>query len=294
MAFEYLDPFEYEIGWRDIVNDVQLPVEERVPDPGITTVWESQDTINLSIGEAVLVRIETSDPFLDGQPISTALGDLVYTGAGVPTISLSQTSGQSTTATITAAGGSVNITYLRLRARSLPVAKTVLVAASDSTSIARHGDRSYQDDVPWAGQHDAFAVSQLLLAQYSERRPTVSVRLVSSDVAAHLEVVSRQISDLVTIRNAEIGLDGDFFIENVQHTLARMTAQDDCPGPVHYAVFGCEQSGIVVADNPFRFDVVGAGFDDGVFDPTAADNPSTVFIFDHATQGQFDVGKFGT
>ena len=294
MAFEYLDPFEYEIGWRDIVNDVQLPVEERVPDPGITTVWESQDTINLSIGEAVLVRIETSDPFLDGQPISTTLGDLVYTGVGVPTISLSQTSGQSTTATITAAGGSVNITYLRLRARSLPVTKTVLVAASDSTSIARHGDRTYQDDVPWAGQHDAFAVSQLLLAQYSERRPTVSVRLVSSDVAAHLEVVSRQISDLVTIRNPEIGLDGEFFIENVQHVLARMTAQADCPGPVHYATFGCEQSGIVVADNPFTFDLAGAGFDDGVFDPTAADNPASVFIFDHATQGQFDVGKFGT
>lgn len=294
MAFEYLEPFEYEIGWRDIVNDVQLPVEERVPDPGITTVWESQDTISLSIGEAVLVRIETSDPFLDGQPISTALGDLVYTGAGVPTISLSQTSGQSTTATITAVGGSVNITYLRLRARSLPVAKTILVAAADSTSITRHGDRTYQEDVPWAGQHDAFAVSQLLLAQYSERRPTVSVRLVSTDLAAHLDVVSRQISDMITIRNAELGLDADFFIENVQHTLARMVAEDSCPGPVHYATFGCEQSGIVVADNPFTFDVVGAGFDDGVFDPTAADNPASVFIFDHATQGQFDVGKFGT
>lgn len=294
MAFEYLEPFEYEIGWRDIVNDVQLPVEERVPDPGITTVWESQDTISLSIGEAVLVRIETSDPFLDGQPISAALGDLVYTGAGVPTISLSQTSGQSTTATITAVGGSVNITYLRLRARSLPVAKTILVAAADSTSIARHGDRTYQEDVPWAGQHDAFAVSQLLLAQYSERRPTVSVRLVSTDLAAHLDVVSRQISDMITIRNAELGLDADFFIENVQHTLARMVAEDSCPGPVHYATFGCEQSGIVVADNPFTFDVVGAGFDDGVFDPTAADNPASVFIFDHATQGQFDVGKFGT
>ena len=294
MAFEYLEPFEYEIGWRDIVNDVQLPVEERVPDAGITTVWESNDTISLSIGEAVLVRIETSDPFLDGQPISTALGDLVYAGAGVPTISLSQTSGQSTTATITAVGGSVNITYLRLRARSLPVAKTILVAAADSTSIARHGDRTYQEDVPWAGQHDAFAVSQLLLAQYSERRPTVSVRLVSTDLAAHLDVVSRQISDMITIRNAELGLDADFFVENVQHTLARMVAEDSCPGPVHYATFGCEQSGIVVADNPFTFDVVGAGFDDGVFDPTAADNPASVFIFDHATQGQFDVGKFGT
>lgn len=294
MAFDYLEPFEYEIGWRDIVNDVQLPVAERIPDPDITTVWESTDTISLAIGEAIPVRIETSDPFLNGQPISSALGDLVYTGSGVPTISLSQTSGQSTTATITAVGGSINVTYLRLRARSLPVAKTVLVAASDSTSITRHGDRTYQQDVPWAGKHDAFAVAQLLLAQYAERRPTVTLRIVSSDVATHLQVVSRQISDLIRIRNAELGLDGDFFIENIAHTLARMTAQDTCPGPVHYATLGCEQSGIVVADNPFTFDVTGAGFDDGVFDPTAADNPTTVFIFDHATQGQFGVGKFGT
>jgi hypothetical protein len=294
MAFDYIDPFEYEIGWRDIVNDVQLPVDERVPDPDITTVWESQDTINLAIGEATQVRIETSDPFLEANPITLAAGDIVYTGSGVPTISLSRTSGQSTTATITAVGGTLNITYLRLRARSLPVAKSILVAASDSTSIARHGDRSYQEDVPWAGQHDAFAVSQLLLAQYAERRPTVSLRIVSSDLAHHLQVVGRQISDLITIRNSELGLYGDFFIENVSHTLARMTAQSACPGPVHYAAFGCEQSGIVVADNPFTFDLVGSGFDDGVFDPTAADNPATVFIFDHATQGQFDVGRFGT
>jgi hypothetical protein len=294
VAFDYIGPFEYEIGWRDIVNDVQLPVDERVPDPDITTVWESQDTISLAIGEAAQVRIATSDPFLEAQPISATLGDIVYTGAGVPTITLSQVSGQSTTATITAVGGGINVTYLRLRARSLPVAKTVLVAASDSTSIARHGDRTYPDDVPWASQHDAFAVAQLLLAQYSERRPTVSVRIVSSDLAAHLQVVGRQISDLITIRNSELGLYGDFFIENVQHTLARTVSAETCPGPVHYAVFGCEQSGIVVADNPFTFDVAGAGFDDGVFDPTAADNPSTVFIFDHATQGQFDVGKFGT
>jgi hypothetical protein len=294
VAFDYIEPFEYEIGWRDIVNDVQLPIGERVPNPGITTVWESQDTISLAIGEAAQVRIETSDPFLDGQAISSALGDIVYTGAGIPTISLSRTSGQSTTATITAVGGGINVTYLRMRARSLPVAKTILVAASDSTSIARHGDRSYQEDVPWAGQHDAFAVAQLLLAQYAERRPTVSVRIVSSDLAHHLEVVGRQISDLITIRNSELGLYGDFFIENVRHTLARMAAQDDCPGPVHYATFGCEQSGIVIADNPFTFDLADAGFDDGVFDPTAADNPATVFIFDDATQGQFDVGKFGT
>ncbi len=76
--------------------------------------------------------------------------------------------------------------------------------------------------------------------------------------------------------------------------LARMTAADTCPGPVHYVSFGCEQAGIVVSDNPFTFDKTGAGFDDGVFGGTGSDDPATVFIFDHPTQGQFDVGRFGT
>ncbi|MBP5870830.1 hypothetical protein [Streptomyces scabiei] len=293
MAFDFISPFEYSHGWRDIVNDVVFPVDERHPDADLTAVWESTATISLTIGQSVTVDVQTSDPFLDAQDIDDGT-DIIYSGAGVPSVLLSRRSGQSAAITITAVGGSLTITYLRLRARSVPVVRTIQVAAADSTSITRHGQRTYPDEAPWAGQHDALAVAQLLLAAYSERRPAVSLRIVSSDLAHHLQVVERQISDLITIRNGELGLYADFFIENVQHTLARMTGQDDCPGPVHYATFGCERSGVVVPDNPFTFDVAGAGFDDGVFDPTAADNPETVFIFDDATQGQFDFGRFGT
>lgn len=293
MAFDFISPFEYSHGWRDIVNDVVFAVEERHPDADLTAVWESTATISLAIGQSISVDVQASDPFLDAQDITDGI-DIIYSGAGIPATLLSRRSGQSATITITAVGGSLTVTYLRLRARSVPVARTVQVASSDSTSIARHGQRTYPDEAPWAGQHDALAVAQLLLAAYSERRPTVSLRIVSSDLAHHLQVVGRQISDLITIRNGELGLYADFFIENVQHTLARMVGEDDCPGPVHYATFGCERSGVVVPDNPFTFDVAGAGFDDGVFDPTAADNPDNVFIFDDATQGQFDFGRFGT
>jgi hypothetical protein len=291
--FTFIPPFEYSHGWRDIVNDVTFAVQERHPDDALSAVWESTATISLTIGQSVTVDVQASDPFRDAQDIDDGT-DILYTGAGVPTTLLSRRSGQSATITITAVGGSLTITYLRLRARSVPAVRTVQVASADSTSIARHGQRTYPDEAPWAAQYDAFAVAQLLLAAYAERRPTVSLRIVSSDLAHHLQVVGRQISDLITIRNSELGLYGDFFIENVQHTLARMVGQDDCPGPVHYATFGCERSGVVVPDNPFTFDVAGAGFDDGVFDPTAADNPETVFIFDHPTQGQFDFGAFGT
>lgn len=293
MAFDFISPFEYSHGWRDIVNDIVFAIEERRPDADLTAVWESTSVISLSIGQSVTVDVQASEPFRDAQDIADGT-DIVYSGAGVPVTLLSRRSGQSAAITITAAGGALTVTYLRLRARSVPVARTVQVAAADSTSITRHGQRTYPDEVPWANQNDAAAVAQLLLAAYAERRPTVSLRIVSSDLAHHLQAVSRTISDLITIRNGELGLIADFFIENVSHTLARMADADDCPGPVHYATFGCERAGVVVPDNPFTFDVAGAGFDDGVFDPTAADNPETVFIFDHATQGQFDVGMFGT
>ncbi|HEX9832547.1 MAG TPA: hypothetical protein VGA66_05565 [Mycobacterium sp.] len=293
MAFDFIEPFEYEHGWRDIVNSTTFPVSERRPDASLSVVWNSNSAISLNIGESTTVQVQASEPFRDAQDIDDGT-DIVYTGTGVPVVLLSRRSGQSTTITITAAGGTVNMSSLQLRARSVPVARVVEVTTADSTSIARHGERTYPEDVPWANQHDAFAVGQLLLAAYAERRPTVGLRIVSSDLADHLQVVMRQISDRITIRNSELGLYADFFIETVRHTLARMVGEDTCPGPVHYATFGCERTGAVVPDNPFTFDKAGAGFDDGVFDPSGFDNPDTVFIFDHATQGQFGTGQFGT
>lgn len=294
MAFDYIAPFTYEIGWRDIVNDVSFDVEERAPAGELSVVWESDDTLSLTLGESVQVHVQASDPFMDAQDPQTGT-DIITTGAGTPIVTLSRRSGQNTTITITAAGAALTVTHLQVRALSVPVTRTVQVTADDSTSISRHGLRSYPDDAPYAGRHDAFAITQLLLARYAERRPTVELHLVSCDTAHHVQEVTRTISDLITIRNGELGLYGDFYIEWLQHTLTRMPAQGEvCPGPVHYAVLGCETSGITVPANPFTFDKVGAGFDDGVFDPTAADNPSSVFIFDHPTQGQFDVGKFAT
>lgn len=291
----YIDPFEYEIGWRDIVNDVRIEVTERTPDPGFTTVWESDATLSLSTNETVPVSIQTQEPFMDAQTPTVAAGDFVYTGAGTPTvITMSETSGQATTVTVRAVGGPVNISYMRLRARSIPVARTVQVLETDSTSIAKHGDRTYPDDIPYVSQEDAEAVAQIILSRYAERRPTVSMRLVSNNLTTHLQEITRTISDLITIKNPQIRLDENFFIENIQHTLARMVSDDTCPGPMHYATFGCEQADTAAAGNPFTFDKVGAGFDDGVFGANIADDPTTLFIFDHPTQGQFDVGRFAT
>ncbi|MDK1473614.1 hypothetical protein QNO07_09300 [Streptomyces sp. 549] len=291
-SHSYLPPFDYSIGWKDIVNAVTFEVEERRPSR-VQVVWESESTISLSQGQSTQIHAQAEDPFFDAQDLVLGV-DIVVSGAGVAVTSLSRRSGQSLIINITAAGGAVSITRLQVRARPVPVARTVQVTSDDSVSIARHGRRSYGEGAGQAGQHDAFAIGQLLLAHYAQRSPTVQLRLVSSDLSHLLQIVTRTLSDRITIRNGELGLDRDFFVERISQTIRRMRDVEACPGPVHYAELGCESSGQDIPANPFIFDKTGAGFDDGVFDPTAADNPAEVFIFDHPTQGQFGVGRFGT
>lgn len=295
MALSFIAPFDYAHGWRDIVNDVSFDIEERRPDTDRSVVWESTDTIALSLGQTVTVEAKASEPFRDA--ITPVAGtDLVYGGAGTPAASISRTSGQSTTISVTAVGGAVTITRMQLRARAVPTVRTVKMGASDSVSIQRHGQRSNPDDAPWANQHDALAVAQLLLAHYAQRRPTVGLRLVSSDEEHLLQILQRTISDMITISHGELGLSANFHVESIEHSITRMPADESsgCEQRIHYATLGCERTGLIVPANPFTFDVPGRGFDDGVFDPTAADDPANVFIFDHDTQGRFDYGRFAT
>ena len=297
MVLSFIEPFNYSHGWRDIVNDVSFDVTELQPSDTHPPVWESNDTIDLTIGQTIQVQAKASDPFREA--ITPAAGtDIVFSGAGTVAATISRTSGQSTTISVTAIGGDVTISRLQLRALPVTAVRTVKISAADSVSIQRHGQRSNPGDAPWANQHDAYAIAQLLLAHYAQRRPTVELRLVSSDSAHLLQILTRQISDLITIQHGELGLDADFFIESIAHTLARMPGEEEaesgCEKRVHYAVLGCERTGLTVAANPFTFDVAGRGFDDGVFDPTAADNPQSVFVFDDPVRGQFDVGRFGT
>jgi hypothetical protein len=293
----FIEPFGYSHGWRDIINQVGFDVEERHPQSAIATVWESNDTLVLTIGQAIQIQAKAGDPFRDAQDLIIGT-DIVISGTGTVATSLSRRSGQSTVITITAIGGTVTITHLQVRARPVPVARTVKVSADDSVSIGQHGRRSNPDDAPWAGQHDARAIADLLLAHYAQRRPTVQLRLVSSDRDHLLQILTRTISDMITIAHGELGLNADFHVESLQHTIARMPdsteAESGCEQRVHYAVLGCERTGLIVPPNPFTFDVAGRGFDDGVFDPTAADDPDAVFIFDHPAQGRFDFGRFGT
>lgn len=287
---DYTPPFTYSNGWRDIVNVVSFDVPERSPDASLSDAWTSDTTLSLSIGQSAVIDVSTSDPFRDAV-VPVAGTDYTLTGAGTALVTLSRTQGQSVKITILAVGGSIVVSDLKLRARLIPVRRTVKVSQRDAASVTSHGERAYPKDAPWANAQDAYAIANMVLLHYSVRRPTVQMRVVSQDPEHLAQILQRALSDRIHIRNDELGLDSDFFIEKIAHTVERIN-QVNRP-PVHAVVFGCEKD-LERFANPFTFDLRGAGFDDGVFDPFKFDDPDTVFIFDDPDSGRFNFGQFGT
>jgi len=289
-GLDFTAPFTYAHGWRDIINSVSFDVPERIVSGDLEDVWTSEDTISLGIGQSTEIAISTSDPFVDAvTPVSGT--DYTVSGAGTLNVVMSRTSGQSVKITLLAVGGAVVVSSLKLRAKPITVTKTIKVTRQDTGSITLHGERAYPDAAPWANANDADAIAGMVLLQYAQRRPTVQLRVVSENPEHFVQLLTRTVSDRIHITHGEASLDADFFVERVTHTVRRIN-QDGKP-PVHAVVFGCERD-LVSTANPFRFDVRGSGFDQGVFDPITADNASTVFIFDHPAQGVFDTGLFGT
>lgn len=296
-------PLSYDHGWRDIVNSVTFSVPIRqAPDltvdrgameavdgsgeffTHLSEVWTSSNSYVLSAGEIVEVEAESSEPFYDAE-VPVEGRDFVETSGGLESVWLSRTSGVSLSIFLKAAVSNTVVTDLRLRARPIPVTTTLQVTLTDSESIAQYGVRSGTVEAPWAGLCDARAIGNLVLAQRAERLPIVSMRVVHDGNTSRLtQQLSRDLSDRVTVVESETGLNDDFYIERITHTIGD-------GGLFHETVFGLEKARDQVA-NAFTFDTAGKGFNGGVFGAGGISDPDNVLRFDTTGQG-FDQGLFG-
>jgi hypothetical protein len=222
-------------------------------------VWNSQDRITLVAGETATLTARASDPFYNA---IIPVQDVDYTlVSGAPQITLTKLSGQSTTVTILAVGVDAIIDGLQVRATTVPVLTTVVLHAEDSVSIGNYGRRSAPDSLApvWANLYDAQAIQEVILARRADRVPTVSVTLVNANNTLLTQQLTRDLSDLVRVKLAQIGLDADCFIEQIQHQIGQ-------GGLEHRTTFGLEKA------------------------PT---QPTAVFIIGSATSGVLGTNRLG-
>lgn len=276
------DPITYNHGWKEIINTISMDVPIRQIDTDPSVVWSAGGVLTLNSGDTLNVSAGSSSPFINAiVPVSGTDFNLV---SGSVTVSLSQTSGQSTTIVLTSVGGAV-VQNLQLRAQAIQ-APTVTITATDTQSAQKYGPKSLDSSrLPtWAAQYDAAAIFALIIGKRAERLPTLQVTMRGAGGAARLtECLIRNLSDRVHLTESLTGLDSDCFIEQIAHSVGQ-------GGTEHVTTFGVEKAQ-VIPTNVFTFDTSGQGFDQGVFGGGGLDNPTTMFRFDTTGQG-FDQGFF--
>lgn len=251
-------PLNYDHGWKDIVNTIRIDVDERKIDLLRSDVWTSETIHNLAASEQLDLNISTSDPFYDAR---TPIEDADYIlESGTVTVSLSKTSGQSTIMSFVAGGSGARVTNVKLNALNVPVVRSRVVMKTDATSISQYGSRAPEDfSTPWLSWEDARAVAQVMLNYRAQRLPVVTIRLTGGNDTIMTQQLARDLSDRVTLIDAETGLNAAFHIDRIEHTITGAGSQ------MHETTFACEKALPGAAPNVFRFDTAGSGFNQGVF-----------------------------
>jgi hypothetical protein len=276
-------PITYDQGWKDVINSVTIVATERQPSGVLTAVWTTDNVFTLTDGETQLITAQSNDPFL-GALVPVAGTDYTVL-SGAVTVTISRTRGASSLIQIKASGGPATIKGMQLRAYPILVINSTQIQVEDSTSVSSAiGRRSYTQDAPWCNRYDALAIANTVLSLRAQRLPVVTITLENFNDTLMTQILSRDLSDRITIVDSETGVNADFFIERIEHTVTGSGQR------LHRTVLTCEKA-VVIPATVMRFDVSGRGFDQGTFGATGVNDPTMVFRFDTASQG-FDQGVF--
>lgn len=229
-------PFSYNPGLKDIINAAELTTKKREAAASYSAIWSLGQTVTLSPGETRKYGATSSDPFTDAQtPVDAT--DYTVTSGSLSTVSLNRTSGQSVTITLTAGASGATVTGLQLRAKAVTVTNTTGVqnTIDTSTSITRYGRQVYTAAVrSEIALNAAQDLVNAIVSRYQEPRPTVTLSVNNETADRMTQILSRDISDRITIVEAQTGVDHDYWVERIHHRISD-------GGYLHVAEFGCEK-----------------------------------------------------
>jgi hypothetical protein len=231
----FSDPAEYSIGFRDLINTVIIDVDARRAERE-QVVWETEDVINVAASSSVTIPAKADDPFYDAVVPAEADGAFTVQAGSVASVSLSRTSGASTTITVTAGASATVIDGMALRAKPVPVVRSYRIEASDSASIAKYGIQTWEEsELKWVNRYDAQAIADLIIAQRAERLPVFTITVKNANDTRKVQMLSRALSDRVTIVEAETSTNNTHYIERITHAIESV-------GFAHDTAFACERT----------------------------------------------------
>lgn len=259
--------FEADESWSSIINDVTVSVPIRKP-TGRIVVWETTDPVWLLAG-AYTLTIETTDPFYNLEYDTRNSIQYEQSLGGPSSVTFSRSSGASAIVTLNMTHPGL-LTRLSLYGNSVPISRYTTVSASDAASKLDYGPRTLPNpDLAFAGPYDAQRIIDTVVAQRKAPLTKVQARFkvgtgaagsrALSDFRANA-VLSRNLSDRVTVVEQETQINGPFFVERIRHNIA-----DELDHTVTLGLEATPPDVAPVGTAMFAFNTAGQGFNQGRF-----------------------------
>lgn len=218
--------FQYSDAWQNVVNDVSLQVDERSATV-VGQIWSTDETITIPASSSTTVLVKTTEPFFGAVTPVSGTDYTTITGA-VTSVTLSRTSGASTSITYTSAGLAVSLINVQLRGVTVPVARAWEVTNTSSTSITDYGQRGIpsNSNPEWVSRWDAQGIADMFIAQRAQPLPTLQVSFPChhTQSARLSKLLSLDLSDRVTVIEPETALSASFYIETISHEISDITS----------------------------------------------------------------------
>ena len=231
----FITPFHYDPGLHNIINECVVDVTTRSA-KATSVVWTLGQTVALAPNESRKYIARNDAPFTAA--ITPASGtDYTVSAGSLSSVSLDRTSGQSVTVTLTAGASGATVTGLQLRAQLVSTDYTTRIANTidTSTSKGKYGTRTFTFDTRQEiAVNEAQDFANAIVRAYQEPRATITFAISATTKERADQAMQREISDRVTVVEAQTGLNDAAYIDQVRH-IARQA------GGLHHAVFGCEK-----------------------------------------------------
>ena len=186
-------------------------------------LWRLQETPSIPVGETYTywggAAVSGSSVFVDAWVTPVITTDYTATGTvSIVTTKFAKSIKLAVTNTDTVA---VTITLLKARGTYYDDQTKVTRKAEDSTSQTAYQKRTYELDgkyVTDTGKAQDFA--NYAIGKYKDPRAELGMGIMNQDASTLTQILSREISDRITIVNTKLGVNDDYFIDYMEHDIS--------------------------------------------------------------------------
>lgn len=214
----------YRDGKKDIINVVNLTHRTRVAQ-SLAEIWASAGTVTLDPFAVRTYPVVTSDgePFTAAVTPTTGAGDYTLI-SGAVTPSLNRSSGSSATLTMTAGAAGCSYSAIRVRAQPVTVTYEAPVTSTIDTTASRANYRIKPYTLTTRAEIDIEVLQDFAngsVGLYQNPRPTFEITVQAFNAARLAVLLGIEISDRITIEEADSGVSEDYFVNSLYFNLNR-------------------------------------------------------------------------